>query len=122
MLYNFIRSINNRAQPTQVLKYKLALIVFKKFRDKIHSHEWLTLNDEQTFTSRQTIINLTSRYKVGFNTPSRHLTFINNTIELNWLNLGFDCFKGKFTNLFMSKKLCAINSKSYIQPYYNESC
>ena len=107
MLYDIIHKINNRAQPAQILKYKQALMLFKIYRDKIPTHEWLALNDEQTFTSRQTkcIINSTSRYKVGFNTPSRRLTIINITIELSWLNLGFDCFKVKCKNLFLSNNI-----------------
>ena len=107
MSYDFIHQINNRAQPYQILKYKLALLLFKIYRDKIPTHEWLALNDEQTFTSRQTkcIINSTSRYKVGYNTPTRRLTFINNTIELSWLNLSFDCFKVKCKNLFLSNNI-----------------
>jgi hypothetical protein len=70
-------------------------MLFKIYRDKIPTHEWLALNEELTFTSRQTkcIINLTSRYKVGFITPSKCLTFIDNTIKLNWLNFSFECFK-----------------------------
>jgi hypothetical protein len=53
MSYDFIHQINNRAQPYQILKYKLALMLFKIYRDKIHTYEWLALNDEQTFISRQ---------------------------------------------------------------------
>jgi hypothetical protein len=46
--------INYRAQPSQILKYNLGLMLFNIYRDKISTHEWLALNDEQTFTSRQT--------------------------------------------------------------------
>ena len=51
MSNDFIPSIHNRAQPAQVFKYKLALLMlFKIYRDKIPTHEWLALNGEQTFT------------------------------------------------------------------------
>jgi hypothetical protein len=107
MSYDFIHQINNRAQPYQIFKYKLALLLFKIYKDKIPTDEWLALTDEQTFTSRQTkcIINSTSGYKVGYNTPTRRLTFINNTIELSWLNVSFDCFKVKCKNLFLSNNI-----------------
>ena len=84
-------------------KYKLALMLFKLYRDKIPSREWLALNDEQTFTSRQTKfhVNSTSNYKVGYNTPTRQLALINNKIELVWLNLSFDSYKIKCKNLFL---------------------
>ena len=103
MSYDLLHSINKRAQPDQILKYKLALMLFKLYRDKIPSREWLALNDEQTFTSRQTKfhVNSTSNYKVGYNTPTRRLTLINNKIELVWLNLSFDSYKIKCKNLFL---------------------
>ena len=106
MSYDHLHSVNNRAQPAQILKYKLALMLFKLYRDKIPSHEWLALNEEQIFTSRQTKCNVNSysNYKVGFNTPTRRLTFINNAIELVWLNLSFDSFKIKCKNLFLTNK------------------
>jgi hypothetical protein len=63
MLYDFNHKINNRAQLAQILKYKPALMLFEIYRDKIPTHEWLALNNEQTFSSGQTkcIINSTSR-------------------------------------------------------------
>ena len=104
MSFDLLHSINNRAQPAQILNYKLALMLFKLYRDKVPSGEWLALNDEQTFTSRQTkcFINSTSHFKVGFNTPTRRLTVINNCIEFDWLNLSFDSFKVKCKNLFLT--------------------
>ena len=103
MSYDHLHHVNNRAQPCQIIKYKLALMLFKIYRDKIPTREWLALNCEQSFTSRQKkcIITSTSIYKVGFNTPTRRLTVINNTIDLTWLNLSFDSFKVKCKNLFL---------------------
>jgi hypothetical protein len=41
MSYDLIHSINNRAQPTQILKYKVALKLFNIYRYKIPTYEWL---------------------------------------------------------------------------------
>ena len=103
MSYDFIHKENNRAQPNQMLQYKLALMLYKIVRDEIPSREWLALNHEQLFTSRQKncIITSTSNYKVGFNIPTRRLTLINNKINLEWLNLSFDGFKVKCKKLFL---------------------
>ena len=103
MSYDYLHTVNKRAQPYKILQYKLALMLFKIVRDQIPSREWLALNHEQVFTSRQMncIITSTSNYKVGFNIPTRRLGVINNKINLDWLNLSFDSFRIKCKKLFL---------------------
>ena len=103
MSYDHLHTVNKRAQPSQIQHYKLALLLFKIYRDQIPSREWLALNHEQLFTSRQKncIITTTSSYKVGFNIPMRRLTAINNKIDLNWLNMSFESYKVNCKKLFL---------------------
>jgi hypothetical protein len=91
MSNDFIHSTNKGAQPALNLLYKLALMGFKTYEDKIPTQKWLALNDEQTFTSSQTkcFINSTSMYEFLFNIPISCLTFTINSSYLNWLNLTF---------------------------------
>jgi hypothetical protein len=51
MPYDLLHSINNQAQPDQILKYKLAQMLFELYREKIPTQKCIALNDEQTFTS-----------------------------------------------------------------------
>jgi hypothetical protein len=76
MSFDQLNVINNRAQPNKIMKYKLSLMLYKLYREKIPTHEWLALNYEQTFTFRQTkcFINFTSNFKVTFTLTTKLIT------------------------------------------------
>jgi hypothetical protein len=79
MSYDHLHSVNNRAQPHQILKYKFTLLLFKLYRVKIPTRDWLALNHGQSFTSHRTkcILTTITNYKVGKNIPIRRSTVIN---------------------------------------------
>jgi hypothetical protein len=86
MSYYFLHTINKRAQPNHILKFKLTLMLFKMYRDQIPTIEWVALNNDQIFTSGLTkcIESTSSSYKVRLNIPIRRLTVTSNKIEI-WL-------------------------------------
>ena len=59
------------------------------------TREWLELNFNQVFTSRQTkfITVKTNIRKVGLNALANRAFILNNKIPLEWLNLTFDTYK-----------------------------
>ena len=75
--------------------YKLALLLFKTFNDKIPYDEWLFLNFEKQNTSCQTnfMINRNNNLVVGLNALSNRLVSLNGEIPLVWLNENFVRFK-----------------------------
>ena len=106
MSFNDLHSVNNRALPDQMLKYKHALLLFNIYNNEVPHFEWLALNIDQIFTSRSnkfqvlTVIN----YKVGSNILTHRLSVINNQIPLSWLNLSKETFKIKCKELFLKAR------------------
>ena len=88
MSYVTLHAINKRATPPQMLKYKLALQLYKLDNYETQTKDWITLSFNQNFNPRNTMANFgdTSNYKFGKNTLPNRLPYINNFVEYDWLN------------------------------------
>ena len=86
------------------LKYKLALCLFKLYNVNFNSIEYAQLNFYQVLTGRQTHFKTlkNNAYKVGLNSFTNRLYFINDKIPLEWLNLTFGTYKMKCKKTFFS--------------------
>ena len=107
MSFYELHNINNRATPTQMSHYKLALTMFTLFNKQEPTLDWVDLNFQQIFNQRNTTLNFvnSSNYKVGQNILCNRLTCLNNKIEQNWLNISKESFKIKCKNLFFPKSI-----------------
>ena len=78
-----------------MLKYKLALCLFKLYNKDFNLIEFEILNFNQILIGRQTnfIKSKSNSLKVGINSLANRLFVINNGIPLNWLNMSIDTFK-----------------------------
>ena len=103
MSYITLHTINKRAAPPQMLKYKLALQLHKLYNDDTHSKDWITLSFNQNFNDRNTKANFidTSNYKIGKNILPNRLPHINNVIEYDWLNYEKEKFKLVCKDIFL---------------------
>ena len=103
MSFDQIHAINKRATPSQILKYKHSLLLFKIWNDPIYSQEWLALNFQQNFNARNSTVMIydTSKIKIGKNSPTNRLKIINGLIKYDWLNLSLNSYKIKCKQLFI---------------------
>ena len=103
MSYITLHTINKRAAPPQMLKYKLALQLHKLYNDNTYSKDWITLSFNQNFNDRNTKANFidTSNYKIGKNILPNRLPHINNVIEYDWLNYEKEKFKLVCKDIFL---------------------
>ena len=99
-----LHSMAGRATPSMMTNYKLALMLHKIFNSTNQSDEWIHLNINQVFTSRQTSfhINRQNNLTVGMNALSSRLFFINDKIPLEWLNKQFESYKIECKQLFLN--------------------
>ena len=90
-----LHKLTNRVTPDMFCKYKLALLLFKTFNDKIPYDEWLYLKIEQQNSSHQInfMINRNNNLVVGLNALSNRLISLNGEIPLVWLNENFVRYK-----------------------------
>ena len=98
-----IHKMNNRAMPNAIMQYKCAIQLFKIYNTSEFSLDWIMLNFNQTFTSRQTnfeIIKANST-KVGLNILANRLSVINGKIPFSWLNSTLSTFKIKCKKLLL---------------------
>ena len=93
-----------KSHPENVLKYKLALCLFKLYNENFNSIEFAQLNFNQVLTGRQTHFKTlkNNAYKVGLNSLTNWLYFIHDKISLEWLNLTFGTYKMKCKKAFLS--------------------
>ena len=73
-----------RATPEMIMKYKLALCLFKLYNESFSSLEFALLNFNQLLTGRQTFFKTlkSNCYNVGLNSLSNRLYFLNdNSIQ-----------------------------------------
>ena len=100
--FNLHRSFD-RATPEQMMLYKLALSLFKIYNSNFNSIEFVMLNFNQIFTSRQTkfITSKSTHSKIGLNSLANRFYALNNKIPLDWLNHSFVTYKVKCKNLFL---------------------
>jgi hypothetical protein len=96
-----IHSMAGRATPSMISNYKLALMLHKIYNCINQSDEWIHLNINQAFTSRQTCFhfNRHNNLTVGMNALSNRLFYINDKIPFELLNTQFESFKIECTSL-----------------------
>ena len=101
--YKELHEMAGRETPNQLMDYKMALQAYKTINHEITTADWVSINYNNTITSRQTkfSINKMNRYKVGMNVFSNRLWYINGKIDLEWLNLSFNSFKIKCKKKFL---------------------
>jgi hypothetical protein len=98
-----LHKINKRATPNQILLYKHALLLFKLYNCVCTTMDWVHLNFQQIWTSRQLnfIVSHNNAYKIGYNSICNRLTLLNNLIPLSWFALTFNSFKLKCKDKFL---------------------
>ena len=103
MSYCELHTINKGATPEQLMKYKMALQLFKLFNGYEPILDWLSLNQPLVLTSRQHFFEITSHtnYKIGNNFLSDSLHCLNKQFPLTWLSQSFNAFKLKCKTLFL---------------------
>jgi hypothetical protein len=76
--------MTGRATPEMFRKYKLALLFYKTINEELPEQDWLSLNFNQIFTSRQSKfgINKTNRLLVGMNTLHNQFHELNGQTRL----------------------------------------
>ena len=83
-----LHKMHKRGKPTQMMKYRLAIQLFKDYNGKIQNDDWLDLNFQQNFNKRNNFvqINDVSRIRIGRNSIINRLNCQNNAIDYDWLN------------------------------------
>ena len=101
--YDQLHRIHKRAVPLDVMKYRLAIQLHKLYNDNYTNNDWIDLNLQQNFNSRQTCVRITdcSNVKVGKNILVNRLGVLNNLISYDSLNLSLIAFKLHCKNIFL---------------------
>ena len=102
--YLNLHSICNRATPNMFSDYKLALLLHKIYNFQIPVEEWLHLNMNQYFTSRQSHFMTNSDYTcvIGKNALCNRFNHLNGKIMLNQLNLSINQYKIECKKSFLT--------------------
>ena len=102
--YLNLHNMAKRATPSMFTNYKLALMLHNLYNSDLMSDEWIHLNLNQVFTSRQTMfhINKNNNLNVGMNALSNRLHLINDKIPLEWMNKSYNSFKMSCKNYFLT--------------------
>jgi hypothetical protein len=103
MSFETLHVLNGRANPTNLMKYKHAILLYKIYNRGEPPKDWLALNFNQVLPRRQTYFAAIKdqNFKIGSNILSNRLTTLNHKIPLQWLNLSIDTFKVKCKTLFL---------------------
>ena len=103
MSYEMLHLLNNRANPSNLMKFKHAILLYKIYNMGEPPKDWLALNFNQVLHGRQThfAVIKDQNFKIGSNILCNRLTTLNNKIPLQWLNLSIDTFKVKCKTLFL---------------------
>ena len=98
-----VHSVCKRATPEMLMKYKLALCLYKLYNENLNSIEFTLLNVNQILTGRQTHFKIqkSNKYRVGLNALTNRLYYINDDIPLDWLNNSLSTYKIKCKKLFL---------------------
>jgi endonuclease/exonuclease/phosphatase family metal-dependent hydrolase len=102
--FNNLHLITKRATPNMISMYKLSLLLYKIYNEKLPTNEWEHLNFDQYFTSRQInfMTNLTNKSNCGKNALCNRLHILNGMIKLNLLNSNINIFKIECKKLFLT--------------------
>ena len=98
-----MHSMERRAVPMEFAKYRLAIQLFKIYNDDLMNDDWMDMNLQQNFNSRNMMFQIAdySKIKVGKNIIANRLTVLNNFVQLDWLNLSQTAFKLKVKAVFL---------------------
>ena len=93
--YERLHEIHDRATPIKMMKYRLAIQLYKIYNGRTESEDWIDLNFQQNFNNRNNHVQITdvSNLRIGRNTTMNRLNCINNKIDYSWLNKSIDTFK-----------------------------
>ena len=106
--YQTLHSINKRAVPQQIMKYKLSLNLSKICNDETALYYWLSLFFNQSFRTRTEYVNFfdQSNFKAGKNLLSNRFIILNGSLKYEWLNLLLNSFKIKYKTKLLWLKKC----------------
>ena len=95
LLFAHLHEMAGRATPNQMINYKLALQLYKFFKYRCPTMDWVSLNFNQIMGTRQKkfSINMTNSKRVGMNALSSRLWYLNWKIDTDWLNFSFNTYK-----------------------------
>ena len=87
-----------------MMKYRLAIQLFKTYNGAIVNDDWMDLNNQQNFNERFNCVQIfdSSKLKVGKNLIINRMTCINRSIKYDWLNLSLIGYKLKVKELFLT--------------------
>ena len=98
-----IHKMYKRAHPENFLLYKHALSLYKLYWTDVPSTEFIALNLNSIFTSRQTkfITSHDNNRRVGLNALANRLHYVNDRVPLIQLNKTFSSYKYFCKNEFL---------------------
>ena len=98
-----LHTLNNRATPDKMIKYKTSLLLHKIVNNNDMSLEWQQLFFNQNFNQRNNRANFRdlSKYRIGKNLITNRLNILNNKIPYDWFNESIQSFKIKCKALFL---------------------
>ena len=98
-----LHTLNNRATPDKMIKYKTSLLLHKIVNNNDMSLEWQQLFFNQNFNQRNNRANFRdlSKYRIGKNLITNRLNILNNKIPYDWINESIQSFKIKCKALFL---------------------
>ena len=101
--FESIHCLSKRGTPTQMSNYKHALQLYKLYNSTSMSEDWISLNFQQNFNTRNNKIQTfnISNYKVGQNLLVNRFKPLNNKIDYLWLNESMNSFKIKCKKIFL---------------------
>ena len=90
-----LHEIHGRATPLKMMKYRMAIQLYKIYNGRSQNEDWIDLNFQQNFSNRNTCVQIidVSSIRIGRNSIMNRMNCINNKIELNWLNKSIDSYK-----------------------------
>ena len=93
--YERLHEIHGRATPFKMMKYRMAIQLYKIYNGRSQNEDWIDLNFQQNFSNRNTCVQIidVSSIRIGRNSIMNRMNCINNKIELNWLNKSIDSYK-----------------------------
>ena len=102
-LYLTLHRQTKRATPTQLMSFKLALLLHKAYNKETVSPELIDLFFNQTFNSRETKANFIdlSKYKIGTNVLSNRYKILNGKISFDMLNKSYESYKIECKTIFV---------------------
>ena len=113
--FESMHCLAKRGTPTQMSNYKHAIQIYKLFNSTNMSEDWLLLNFQQNFNTRNTKIQTfnVSNYKVGQNLLVNRFKQLNNKIDYLWFNESLNSFKIKCKKLFLQWHSFSIESYNH---------